>query len=178
MEDIREYLEQKDAIAACFLMRSGKCKVMIATESQKHLHHIIDNWGEVEKEESDIKYLFHNTGFLSRQEQVSLIQSKIEAENATPLIKSEEQKIAEICSKYGADRVWYKNYGDHFKFLIHGNIDDNVTEELRELSKEHHHEYMNPPRCHWKYEGGEVEVVGAVSPLKSERIIESGERLY
>jgi hypothetical protein len=178
MEDIKEYLEQKDAIAACFSMRANNCKLMIATKSQDQLNEIIEKWERVEVDNSDLKYLFHNIAFLSREEQICLIQSKIEAENATPLVRAEEQKIAEICSKYGADRVWYKNYGDHFKFLIHGNIHDNLTEELKGLSKEHHHEYMNPPRCHWKYEGGEVEVMGAVSPLKSEQIIESGERLY
>lgn len=178
MEDIKNYLQEKDAIAACFRMDGNNCKITIATESQEHLKEIVDNWEQVEVDNSQLQYQFKLISFLSREEQIHIIQKEINHEGATALIQAEEQQVARICQEYGASEVWYKHYGDKMEFYITGTLDEEIMEELKQVNKSREHIYMNPPRCRWSYtEQGEVETLGSVTPLKAEAIVNSGEQL-
>jgi hypothetical protein len=177
MKDIKEYLEQKDAIAACFNIDNKTCRISIATESQQHLKEIISNWDEVRQDNSDLHYMFRNIGFLPREEQIHIIQEEITKRNATPLVRAEEQQVARICQEYGASEVWYKNKGDQFRFYITGHLDQGIIEELKQVNKSRQHIYMNPPRSKWTYENGELQTLGAISPLQSEAVVSSGEQL-
>jgi hypothetical protein len=177
MEDIRQYLKQKDAIAACFQIENKTCRISIATKSQEHLKEIVNGWNEIRTEDSDLHYMFREISFLPREEQISTIQSQISHEGATTLLTSEEQEITQICRSHGASEVYYKDKGDQFRFLITGHLDEEVMEQLGQVEKSRKHIYMNPPRCRWTYSNGEIKPIGAVTPLKSEAIINSGEQL-
>jgi hypothetical protein len=178
MEDIEQYLREKEAVAACFRISGRRCKMTIATGSQYHLKEIIEDWDDVEEEGSDIHYMFRNMAFLPREEQISAIQREIRYEGATPLIKSEEQKVASICRQNGASQVHYKNHGDRLEFFITGHLDNEVMEELKQVEKSREHIYLNPPRCKWTYTNqGEVEPMGNISPLRASSVVNDGEQL-
>jgi hypothetical protein len=177
MEDIREYLKDKDAISACFNIEGNKCRMTIATESQEHLKEIVNEWNEVKVEGSDLHYIFRQIGFLSREEQICVIQSQLEKGDDTALITSEEQRVSDICAENGASAVYYRFHGDKIEFYVTGALDEEVMNQLKSIDKTYEHIYMNPPRCRFKITGTEMETLGSVGPIQAEPVVESGERL-
>jgi hypothetical protein len=137
MKDIEQFLRQKEAISACFKMTGNRCRMAVATEDGSHLREIVDDWDTVKEDDSDLHYLFRYMPFLDRGEQLSQIQKLIRTEDYTPILKSTEQRVADLSERRGADEVYCVTHDDRILFLIEGEgLNEELPEDLTELRTE------------------------------------------
>jgi hypothetical protein len=109
----------------------------LLTEDESHLQEVIDEWGQVKEEGSDLHYTFKYMPFLDRAEQLSQIQKLLRVEGYTSILKSVEQKVAEIVEEKGAGEVHHISHDNRILFLIEGeDLKEELPDELNSLRGE------------------------------------------
>jgi hypothetical protein len=131
MEDITRLLREHDVPAASFLMEGNVCDLRIATKDRQHHLDIISDWGRIEEKDSDIVYRFQNLWKEDRQKQIAEIERHVNEDEATRLIKSHEQKAADVFRQHGLDEVYIYEREDRYNIFIRADLGDETWNSIR-----------------------------------------------